>query len=218
MEDESHGSTEEVQRRAAGAGDADGGGAAAGPGDERRGRSSGSLTSSGMHPRGVAELGPAGRDRRRCPAGHHAATTRSGSRELEREDRELRRANEILRTAVGVFRGGGARPQDQVADRCRPAVRASTTSTPTATGRRGRELGVEPICAVLREAGVQIAPSTYYAAKTRPPSARAVRDAELVEEITRCTPGEPGCLRRPEGPRRAQPGRHQRSPAAPWSG
>ena len=27
----------------------------------------------------------------------------------------------------------------------------------------GRELGVEPICAVLREAGVQIAPSTYYA-------------------------------------------------------
>jgi len=34
--------------------------------------------------------------------------------------------------------------------------------------------GVEPICAVLKDAGVQIAPSTYYAAKTRPPSARAV--------------------------------------------
>jgi putative transposase len=30
---------------------------------------------------------------------------------------------------------------------------------------------------------VQIAPSTYYAAKTRPASARAVRDAELVEDI-----------------------------------
>lgn len=47
----------------------------------------------------------------------------------------------------------------------------------------GTELGVEPICAVLKDAGVQIAPSTYYAAKTRPPSARAVRDAELVEDI-----------------------------------
>jgi len=43
--------------------------------------------------------------------------------------------------------------------------------------------GVEPICAVLRDAGVQIAPSTYYAAKTRPPSARALRDAELVVDI-----------------------------------
>ena len=48
---------------------------------------------------------------------------------------------------------------------------------------QGRKLGVEPICAVLRAAGVQIAPSTYYAAKNRAPSARAVRDARLIEEI-----------------------------------
>ena len=48
----------------------------------------------------------------------------------------------------------------------------------------GKKLGVEPICEVLRDSGVQIAPSTYYAAKTRPPSARAVRDAELIEDIT----------------------------------
>jgi putative transposase len=34
--------------------------------------------------------------------------------------------------------------------------------------------GVEPICETL-----QVAPSTYYDAKVRPPSARAVRDAEL---------------------------------------
>ena len=47
----------------------------------------------------------------------------------------------------------------------------------------GRELGVEPICAVLKDVGVQIAPSTYYASKTRPRSARALRDAELVEDI-----------------------------------
>ena len=46
-----------------------------------------------------------------------------------------------------------------------------------------REVGVEPICAVLKKAGVQIAPSSYYAAKARQPSARSVRDAELVEDI-----------------------------------
>ena len=39
--------------------------------------------------------------------------------------------------------------------------------------------GVEPICAALTEADVKIAPSTYYTAKTRAPSARALRDEEL---------------------------------------
>ncbi len=43
----------------------------------------------------------------------------------------------------------------------------------------------EPICQVLREQGVGIAPSIYYAAKTRAPSARAVRDAGLGEEMWR---------------------------------
>lgn len=46
-----------------------------------------------------------------------------------------------------------------------------------------RRLGVKPICEVLRSADVEIAPSSYYATKTRPPSARAVRDAELVSVI-----------------------------------
>ncbi len=40
------------------------------------------------------------------------------------------------------------------------------------------EFGVEPICRQL-----QVAPSTYYAAKSRPPSARSVADAELGEVI-----------------------------------
>jgi putative transposase len=40
--------------------------------------------------------------------------------------------------------------------------------------------GVEPICRTLK-----VAPSTYYAARRRLPSARACRDAELKEEITR---------------------------------
>ena len=40
------------------------------------------------------------------------------------------------------------------------------------------ELGVEPICRVL-----QIAPSTYYSAKTRALSARAVRDALMMQVL-----------------------------------
>lgn len=47
----------------------------------------------------------------------------------------------------------------------------------------GRRLGVEPICKILREAGLQVAASTYYAAKNRAPSARAVREAELVPQL-----------------------------------
>jgi putative transposase len=45
--------------------------------------------------------------------------------------------------------------------------------------------GVEPICRVLTQHGAPIAPGTYYAAKSRPPSARAVRDVQLRAEITR---------------------------------
>ena len=45
------------------------------------------------------------------------------------------------------------------------------------------EFGVEPICRVLREHGLPIAPSTYRAARTRPPSARTQRDAVVLERI-----------------------------------
>ena len=45
--------------------------------------------------------------------------------------------------------------------------------------------GVEPICRVLREHGVGIAPNTYHTAKKRPPSKRELRDAELKIEIRR---------------------------------
>jgi putative transposase len=45
--------------------------------------------------------------------------------------------------------------------------------------------GVEPVCAVFKDAGVQIAPSTYYAAKTRPPSARSISDAATTAVIER---------------------------------
>jgi putative transposase len=48
-----------------------------------------------------------------------------------------------------------------------------------------QRFGVEPVCRVLTEHDVKIAPSTYYAHKTRPPSARAIRDAELKDHIIR---------------------------------
>ena len=44
----------------------------------------------------------------------------------------------------------------------------------------GLRWGIEPICALL-----PIAPSTYHAARRRPPSARSVRDTELRPEIER---------------------------------
>lgn len=45
--------------------------------------------------------------------------------------------------------------------------------------------GVAPICRVLTEHGVPIAPSGNYAFKQRPPSQRALRDAELLVAIER---------------------------------
>ena len=53
------------------------------------------------------------------------------------------------------------------------------------------EFGVEPICRTLTAAGTQIAPSTYYAFKTRPPSKRAIRDEELLVEIRDLLAGRP---------------------------
>ncbi|WP_456651275.1 MULTISPECIES: IS3 family transposase [unclassified Bradyrhizobium] len=90
---------------------------------------------------------------------------------LERENRELRQANEILRKASAYFCDGGARPPVQ-------AMIAFIED------HRGAH-GVEPICKVL-----PIAPSTYHShmAKRRDParlSARARQDAALKIEVRR---------------------------------
>ncbi|WP_156948677.1 IS3 family transposase [Bradyrhizobium sp. WSM1417] len=90
---------------------------------------------------------------------------------LERENRELRQANEILRKASAYFCDGGARPPVQ-------AMIAFIDD------HRGAH-GVEPICKVL-----PIAPSTYHAhvAKRRDPaklSARGRQDARLKIEVRR---------------------------------
>ncbi|MGQ9410908.1 IS3 family transposase [Mycolicibacterium gilvum] len=85
-------------------------------------------------------------------------------KELEQENRELKRANEILKRAASFFRGGARPPTQEIVD---------------FIDAHREEFGVEPICTVLRSAGVSMAPSTYYDTKARAPSARAQRDAEL---------------------------------------
>ncbi|MDC3402514.1 IS3 family transposase [bacterium] len=84
---------------------------------------------------------------------------------LEQELRETRRANEILKKAA-AFRPGGARPPIEV--------------IVGFVDEHRDEFGVEPICTTL-----QVAPSTYYAAKKRvlAPSARARRDAAMMQVL-----------------------------------
>jgi putative transposase len=50
--------------------------------------------------------------------------------------------------------------------------------------------GVESICAVLSEHGIQIAPRTYRKARLRPPSLRDVDDA-ILEHALRELDGKP---------------------------
>ncbi len=95
---------------------------------------------------------------------------------LRRENAELRRANEILRAAAAFFGG-----------RARPATAALVKFVEEHKDCRvdgGLRWGVEPICEVLTEHGLAIAPATYYAAKSRVPSARAMRDERLKPVIS----------------------------------
>ncbi|WP_241245166.1 IS3 family transposase [Microbacterium sp. KRD172] len=106
-------------------------------------------------------------------AGERPGTTTDDAsriKQLEAEVRELKRANEIL-LAASKFLRAGARP-------------ATAVVVQFIDDHRDR-FGVEPICRVLTEHGVKIAPSGYYAFKKRPVSARTVSDAELVVQIER---------------------------------
>jgi hypothetical protein len=47
--------------------------------------------------------------------------------------------------------------------------------------------GAEPVCRVLTQHSAPIAPGTYYAAKSRPPSARAVRTGEPLWSAMACS-------------------------------
>ena len=56
----------------------------------------------------------------------------------------------------------------------------------------GLRWGVEPICAVLTEHGLPVAPSTYYEHVARTPTAREDRDTCLLKEIRRVHAGNYG--------------------------
>ncbi|MEU6709093.1 IS3 family transposase [Streptomyces wuyuanensis] len=91
---------------------------------------------------------------------------------MKKEIAELKRANEILKSAAKFLRG-----------RARPATSSLVAFVDEHKGRFG---GVEPICRVLTEHDCKIAPSTYYAHHKRQtaPAARTVRDTELKERIS----------------------------------
>ncbi|MFI7209388.1 IS3 family transposase [Micromonospora aurantiaca (nom. illeg.)] len=104
-------------------------------------------------------------------AGERPGTTSSDAERiavLERENRELRRANQILKSAAFFLRGGAG-----------PSVAMKVAFVDS----HQVEHGVQPVLQALEDTPAQIAPSTYYAAKTRPVSARSRRDAELIEMI-----------------------------------
>ncbi|HET6948980.1 MAG TPA: IS3 family transposase [Acidimicrobiales bacterium] len=87
-------------------------------------------------------------------------------RELERENAELRRANEILKTASAFFGRGGARPPTGLIVDCIDTYRD--------------RFGVEPICRVLSEHDLAIAPSTYWVHRAQPVSDADWDDAHMA--------------------------------------
>ncbi|WP_433995083.1 IS3 family transposase [Escherichia coli] len=92
-------------------------------------------------------------------------------KELERENRELRRSNDILRQASAYFCEGGVRPP---LDKMMPLL-----------DKLREQYGVGPLCSELH-----IAPSTYYHCQQQrhhpdKRSARAQRDDWLKKEIQR---------------------------------
>lgn len=96
-----------------------------------------------------------------------------------REVAELRRANEILKAAAALS-GPSSTGHNGSRELHRREQKDRTDG--------GRRWGVESICRVLCEQDMAIAPATYYAAKTRAPSARAVRDEglkALIVEVNR---------------------------------
>ena len=143
-----------------------------------------------------AQVGPPGRGRRRARGRRDAARSR-------REIRQLRAENASC------------------AGPTRSSRRRRLSSRPSSTGhsharqvhRRAQE-GVRGRADLPRahRARLQIAPSTYYAARSRPASARAVRDEQLKAEITPGLAGQLRGLRRGEGLAGAEPPGHRRRP------
>ena len=113
--------------------------------------------------------------------GRRPGTTTEESAELKRlrrENAELKRANAILKAASTFLLRGRARPATSlIVEFIRSHHRHREAG--------GLVWGVEPICTVLSEHGLPIAPSTYYDHLDRTPSRREIRDQRLEAEIAR---------------------------------
>lgn len=101
-------------------------------------------------------------------------STRSSPRNRAHSDTRAERGKwpaerKTMATASTFLRGGARPPLSEV------VVFIDANKDDIVGGRR---LGVELICRLLR-----VAPSSYYAAKTRTPSARDVRDEELIPQL-----------------------------------
>jgi len=92
------------------------------------------------------------------------------TKRLKRENSELAPGQRDTEVSVNFLRGG-ARPPAAVLVRF--------------ISEHKHRFGVEPICRVLTQHGWPIAPSTYYDAVSRAPSARARRDELLKAAIAR---------------------------------
>jgi len=130
------------------------------------------------------------------PARTNVDAAPSGSARLERDNRELRRANEILKSA-SAFRGGARPPTEEV--------------VAFVTAHRDRFL-VEPILRTL-----EVAPSTYYCAVSR---ARRVSGRSVTPSSTSTSPGRSRTPTASTAPARcgaSSTGRAFLSPAARWN-
>ena len=125
-------------------------------------------------------------------AGARPGTTTEESAEvkrLRRENAELKRANAHLEGGGGFLRG-----------RARPALPVIVDFIREHADHRepgGLRWGVEPICAVLTEHGLQIAPSTYYEHVGKAPTAREQpRRVAARSRSAGSTPTTTGCTGR----------------------
>ena len=147
-------------------------------GDERFGTVTRIARPARHRPRVAPQVGPPGRDRPR-PARRHHQRGRPAHRRAGAGGPRAAAGQRDPQERIGFLRGGA-----------RPPIEAMTRYIDA-----HRDIfGVEPICQVL-----EVAPSTYYAARSRPPSARAVRGRGAE---ARDRPGPRRELRRSTAPAR----------------
>ena len=146
----------------------------------------------------AARVGAAGRDRRRREAGGDDGGGGAGSSELEQENRELRRANEILQVGVGFLRGGARPPTEVIVG---------------FIDEHRDEFGVEPICKVLADRSEHVLRRQVAAAPSARARARRGDDAGADGVVGRQPQGLRGAQAVEGGP----PGRprHRPGPGRP---